>query len=284
MTFKKIKFVTDSVADIPADMVEKWNITVVPAFVNYGDSSYADDGVALVREDYYAKLGSMRETPTTSAMPSELAREMATKAFEDADHLIILTTPAKLSGIYNSMRLGIADLPQSQITLMDSGQISLGMGWQVLLGAEVAAETGDVAKTLDTIKRVRDNQRLYAGLATLEFLRRSGRVGWAAANIGALLRITPVLKVVEGDVIPLERVRTFKRVIDKMEELIRAEAPIDRIAMLHINNEDSLNELRDRLSDVLPPDAITGTICPTIGTHTGPGTIGAALVKKGWRD
>lgn len=284
MTFKRIKFVTDSVADIPEPLVKKWDITVVPCFVNYGGESYADDGVELVREDYYNALPDMDETPKTAAMPPGIAQEAIESAFNDADHLMIVTTPAKLSGIHNAMRLGMAEIPEEQVTLIDSGQLSMGIGWQVIVGAEVAAETGDVEKTIQTVKQVKAQQEVYAGLYTLEFLRRSGRVGWATANIGALLQIKPVVRVEDGEIDPVSRVRTFKRVIDKLADLVRAQAPLEKVAILHVNNMDAHDQLTDRLSDILPEDTITGLIGPTLGTHIGPGAIGAAVLRKGWRD
>jgi DegV family protein with EDD domain len=284
MTSKTIKFVTDSTCDIPPDLVEKWDITVVPTYVNYGGGSYADDGAELVREEYYSQLGSMPDHPTTAAMPPDVAREHLEQAFAGADHLIVLTAPAKLSAIHNSMRLGMADLPPERVTLIDSGQVSLGMGFQVLIGAEVAAETGDVERVLAAIDAVRQHQKLYAAIATMEFLRRSGRVGWATASIGSLLQIKPLIQVQDGEVLPVARIRTFSRAVDKLVELGRAQAPLDRLALLHINASEAQGELRVRLADIIPEEVIMGTICPTLGTHIGPGTVGIVTVSKGWKD
>lgn len=283
MTTFKIKFATDSVCDIPADLAQKWDITVIPCFVNYGGRSYADDGVELVREEYYNQLISMKETPTTAAMPPEVARSALRRAYESSDHLIVITTPARLSGIYNSMRLALQDFPPERTTLIDSGQLSMGIGWQVLVGVEIAEETGDLRQTLDAIQRVRGSQQVYAGLATLEFLRRSGRVGWAAAGIGALLQIKPVVAVLEGEVTPIARVRTFGRALETLASLVREQGEIDKLALLHVNNPAALDQMREMLSDILPSETITGMIGPTLGTHIGPGAIGAAILKKGWR-
>ncbi len=284
MATTKIKFVTDSVADIPADLVEQWGITVVPCFVNYGGKSYADDGVELVREEYYASLGSMPDFPKTSAMPPDVARGPIEAAFQDADHIIIVTTPAKLSAIHNTMRLAASDLPQDRVTLIDSGTVSIAMGWQVLIGAEVAAETGDLAKTLAAIESVQKNLFLYATVSTMEFLRRSGRIGWATASIGELLQIKPVLQVIDGEVLPIARVRTFSRALDKVIGLVREHAPFDRLALLHINNPEGVEIVRERISDIMPPDTRLGLVNPAVGTHIGPGTVGLGGIRKGWKD
>jgi DegV family protein with EDD domain len=283
MTFKKIKFATDSTCDIPPELVQKYGIGIVPAFVNYGGKSYADDGKELIREDFYQLLPTMPETPTTAAPPPGLAEKVATETFKDADHLVILTAPAALSGIYNSMRLGIANLPQDRVTLIDSGTVTMALGWQILVGAEVAAETGDVDKVLDAINRVRAHQKLYAGLATMEFLRRSGRVSWALAGIGALLQIKPMLEVKDSAVLPLGRVRTFGKVVQELLTLTRAQVPLDKLAILHANNPEGARDMHTQLADIAPPDTLLINITTVIGTHTGPGALGVALVDKGWR-
>lgn len=284
MTFKKIKFVTDSAADLSQEMIEKWDISVVPCYVNYDGQSFADDGVELNREKYYDMLPSMRTFPTTAAPAPGLAEEYITKAFEGADHLIIVSVASTLSGVFNSMRLGASKLPQDRITLVDSATLSMSQGWQVICGAEVAAETGDVEKTLEAIKRVRANQKLYALLATMEFLRRSGRVSWAAASIGALLQIKPLLDVREGEVHAAARIRTFGKATEKLIELTRAEAPLDKLSIIHTNNYQGALDFKNQIADIIPEDTIITLVGPTVGTHIGPGGIGVATLSKTWRE
>lgn len=284
MSSMKIKFVTDSVADIPADIAVQRDITVVPCFVNYEGGSYADDGVELDRDKFYRRLPDMNDLPTTSAMSPDFAREGLDAAFDDADHVFIITTPARLSGIYNAFRLAAESYPAEQYTLIDSGQLSLGIADQVLVGTEVAAETGSVETTLRAIRAVQQNQAVYAAIDDLKHLRRSGRVGWATASLGALLQIKPVVQVQDGEVSPLVRVRTTARMIDKMVELARQHAPLDRLGILHVNNPEGLEALKTQLADIAPPDTIIGTMSPALGTHVGPGALGLAAVRKGWKD
>jgi DegV family protein with EDD domain len=280
----KIKFVTDSVADIPPTIAKQWDIGIVPCYVNYSGKSYKDDGIDLIREDYYNQLENLPDHPTTSAMSPELARESIDKAFAEADHLILITTPAKLSGIYNAFRQGSAHLPQDRVTLIDSGQLSIGMGWQVIGGAEVADATGDLQKTLSAIEKMRNAQQIHATIGSLEFLRRSGRIGWATANIGTLLNIKPVIELKDGEVSPIARVRTFKRSLDKLAEIAQANAPYERVAIVHINNPEGAEMLRTMITDILPDEIMTGLIGPALGTHIGPGSVGLATVSKGWKE
>jgi DegV family protein with EDD domain len=283
MTFKTIRFVTDSCCDLPPELVKKHKIGVVPAFVNYGGRSYADDGIELDREVYYNQLPTMSSQPTTSAPSQGLAEQVINRTFEGADHLVMLCVPANLSGIYNAFRLGAAGIPQDKVTLIDSGTLSAALGFQVLIGAETAAETGDLSTVLDAIERVRANEKLYAAVETMEYLRRSGRVGWAAASVGQLLQIKPIISATENKVESVARVRTFARAIDKLVELILEQPSLDRLVLLHANNREGALEIKSRLGSAAPTETYIFNITPAIGTHIGPMAVGAATLSKAWR-
>ncbi len=283
MTLTKIKFVTDSVADLPKDILDKYDIAVVPCFVNYDGQSFADDGKELDRASFYRNLPTMTSHPTTAAPPPALAEEIVKRHIEGADHLIAIVTPAKLSATYNSFRIGASGLPANRFTLIDSGSLSLAMGWQVIIAAETAAKTGSVEATLDAIQRVRNNQALYCALSTMEFLRRSGRVGWAVAGIGALLQIKPLVQVLDGEVRPAARIRTFGKAVDRLIEFAREQGKLDKLAIIHSNNEEGALAMRETLKDVLPDDVIITRVGPTLGTHIGPGALGFASVSATWK-
>ncbi|MCC6612200.1 MAG: DegV family protein [Anaerolineae bacterium] len=283
MPFKNIRIVTDSTCDIPRDLIEQYKIGVVPCFVNYGGNSYADDGVQLIREDFYRDIPHIRPVPKTSAFPPGMVETLLEATFQEAEHVVILCVPAKLSGVYNAFRLGASNFPKEKVTLIDSGQVAMALGWQVLIAAETAAATGDLQQVLDAIQRVRANQRLYAALDTLEYLRHSGRVGWASASIGTLLQIKPILDVQEGEVKSYARVRTFKRAFDELVHLTREQAPLDRLAILHTANEQGAQDLKDALQDVVPDTVFVVNINPTIGTHIGPGGLGVATLSQSWK-
>lgn len=280
MSFKTIRLVTDSTCDIPAALTAKWRIGIVPAFVNYGGGSYADDGAALDRQAFYEQLPHLRPYPTTAAPPPALAEPVLRQALAEADHVVVLTAPAKLSGLHNAIRLAAADFPADRVTLLDSGMVSMGLGWQVVAAAEAAEATGDLAEVLAAINRVRARQKVYAALFSIEYLRRSGRVGWAAASVGDLLQIKPVVGVAEGVVSQIAQVRTFSRAVDKLVELTQAEAPLVRLAVLHANNLDGAQALRERLGDLMPSDTLTVLANPALGAHIGPGSLGVAVVRE----
>jgi DegV family protein with EDD domain len=284
MTFKRIKFVTDSTSDIPHELAKEWGITVIPIFINIGGESYADDGEHFSREAYYDNLPTMNPLPTTSAPSPGLAEQMIRQAFEGADHLVIITLPQQLSATYDALRLGAAGLPQDRVTLIDSASLSMALGFQVLIGAEVAAATGDLNRVLAAIDRVRPARRLAAIINTLEFLRRSGRVNLATAGLGALLRVKPILTVEDGRVDTIARVRTMNRAKETLVQLLKEQGPLDRLALLHTNNLDELAEFRDELGDLLPEKTYMINATPAIGTHIGPKCLGFVSINQSWRD
>jgi DegV family protein with EDD domain len=284
MTPKKIRFITDSTSDIPDDLRARYNIEVVPVFVNYGGSSFADDEKELHREEYYSKLATLRPFPTTSAMPPSMVESVIQKVADDADHIMMLTVSSKLSGVYNAFRLAAQKLPGDKYTLIDSESTTAGLGWQVIVGAETAAQTGDIAATIDAITRVRKNSMVYAALGTLEFLHRSGRVGWAAAGIGSLLQIKPIVGVVNGEVESLQRVRTFSRAVDELVRYAREWAPLDRLIILYGTDYAGASALQDRLSDIAPKDhTYIVRINPAVGTHIGPNGLGVVPLSIKWK-
>ncbi len=127
-----IKVVTDSTCDLPREWVEQWDITVIPTLLQIDGQSLLDDGVQISREEYYRRLPTMKRLPTTSACPLGLSRDLIARAKAGADHLILLTPPAHLSAIYNNFRIAADEMAPGAYTLIDSGQISMGLGWIAL--------------------------------------------------------------------------------------------------------------------------------------------------------
>lgn len=282
-TKQKIAFVTDSTCDLPEEFVKAHGISIVPCFINFGGKSYVDNGIELNRDDFYARMPQIRPYATTAAPSPGTAEKAIEEAFAGADHVIIMTAPANLSGIYNAMRLGSSSLPPERVTLIDSGTTTMALGYQVQVGVEVAEATGDLDAVLKAIQSVRENVNMYAALNTLEYLRASGRVSWAAASIGALLQIKPIIDMKDGVVHSVGRVRTFNRAIDALVEQARAMAPLERLTIVHTNNPDGVETLMQRLGDIVPQDCRIIGVTPTLGTHVGPAAIGVVPLSKSWR-
>lgn len=284
MTSKQIRITADSVCDLPADILQELNVKLIPTYVNIGNESIADDGVALNREDFYRRLPSLSTQPTTAAPSPGDAESFFRGVLEDgADHIISIHVPEKLSGVYNTMRLGAEAVDKDKITLVDSLQLTFGIGMQVWVAAELAQETDDVDEIVAAIERVRQNTELYAIIDTLEYMKRSGRVNVLIANLGTLLRIKPIVRVWDGDIESHARVRTWSRAEDKLRELTRAQAPLDRLAIMHIANRAGAEKFLESIKDIAPEKTIIIEVTPTLGTHIGPGSVGVTTLRKNWR-
>lgn len=284
MTSKTITIAADSVCDLPADIRQALNIKTIPTYVNIGDESLPDDGVALDRSDFYQRLPSLASQPTTSApSPGDAESFFQDILNSGADHILSIHVPKNLSGVYNTMRLGAEAVAPNQITLVDSLQLSIGIGMQVWIAAELAQETDDIDTILQAIERVRQHTELYAIIDTMEYLKRSGRVTSLMANIGSLLKIKPILRVRDGDIQPYARVRTWSRAESKLRELVHVQAPLDRLAIMHIDNQHGAQAFLDSIQDIAPEKTIIVEVTPTLGTHIGPGAIGVTTLSTHWR-
>lgn len=281
---QKIRIITDSVADIPPNLLEKWNIAVVPCSVNFQGRSHTDDGVDLDRDAFYRDLLTMTEWPTTAAPPVALAEEIMQEALEGYDHLISINVADGMSSTYNNVRLAAQSLPEGRVTVVDSEAFSMGIGWMTLVACEVAAETGDVTAVLDAIDRVKRNHRLYAAIWDLEPLRRSGRVSSFIASVGSLLQIKPIITVQEkGQVEAAQRVRTFKRAKSKLADLLRQEGELERLAVIYTNDEGAATQFIEDHRDILPEQTFVAEVGPTLGTHIGPNSLGFVSLRTSWR-
>ncbi|MBN2303548.1 MAG: DegV family protein [Anaerolineae bacterium] len=278
----RILVVVDSTCDLPAEIIQQYDIRIIPTYVQFGLESLADDGEQLTRETFYARLPTASPLPTSSAPPLGQSIEIMEQALADADHVIALTAPAKLSGVYNVFRLAVERTDPQRVTLIDGQQLSMGLGWQALIAAEMTEEGYDPAAIRDALIAMQPRIHVWAALDTLEYVRRSGRVGWASAIVGEFLRIKPIIHLYMSDVRNAMRVRTSQRAFQALIDLARNAAPFDRLAVMHTCNPDGAKRLADALRD-LHPDfrLITVEATPVLGVHVGPNGLGLGVVRTG---
>ena len=284
MTSNRIRITADSVCDLPADLVSRLNVRIIPTYVNMGGESIADDGISLDRERYYRELPAMKSQPTTAAPSPGDAAEFYREMLDDgAEHIVSIHVPENLSGTLNAMRLGADSVAKDKITLVDSLQLTFGIGMQVWAAAELASQGADLRLILDTIEQVRCHSKVYAIIETMVYLRRSGRVNTLVANLGGLLKIKPVISVEDGEINSIGRLRTWSRAEQRLRDLTRREAPLERLAILHVANRSGAESFLQSIRDIAPSDTLVIETTPTVGTHIGPGSIGVATLNSNWR-
>ncbi len=265
---------------MPQETIRKYDIRVVPLFINIGDKGYLD-GVDISREEFYRNLPAYPTQPTT-AVPSIEKFRAAYEALarEGATGILSIHISATLSAVTDVARVAAQEIKSIPVTVFDSRQLSLGTGFLVELAAQLAAQgkaTGEIVAALnDQIKRA----RVFAALDTLEFLKRSGRMNGVIANFGTLLQLKPILTMFDGKA-GAERVRTRERAMQRVLEMLHDAGALERVAIVHSNAPERVIELRKRAAHLLPDgDILTMNITPVIGAHIGPGAVGFAVVSK----
>lgn len=273
----QVHILTDSTSDIPSEVASRLHITVVPAYVQIGDHSYPD-GEELDREAFYAHLPKWSNLPTTSVPPIDAFASAYRRLGAEAEEVIAIVVSTTLSGMYNVAQRAVEDVPGLNVHVVDSEQVSLGLGWMVIAAAEAAAKGASVPDILALVEDMKPRMRVYAALDTMEFLRRSGRVSWARAMAAQILRIKPIVEVARGKVENLGLVRTREKAIARLEELTRAIGPLERLAFLH-SGAPEIEILYRRLQDLCSPENLITSLTTTIiGAHVGPRGLGIAAV------
>lgn len=275
-----IRIVTDSTCDLPAEVIAKYGISVVPLYINIGDKGYLD-GVEITREEFYRNLPTYPVHPTTAASSPEKYRKVYDElAREGATQVLSIHISSALSAVIDTARVAAQETKSVPVTVFDSRQLSLGTGFLVETAAKLAAQgktMGEIVKALnDQIKR----SHVFAALDTLEFLKRSGRMNGMIAAMGTLLQLKPILTMFDGKA-GAERVRTRERATQRLLEMLHDVGNVERIAIVHTHSPERVAELRQQAAHLLPDGEILSMdITPVIGAHIGPGAVGFAIVGK----
>ena len=275
----EIAIVTDSTADIPLEFRDRLDIHVIPNIIII-DGKSLEDEIDITRQEFYEYLATSKALPTTATASSGAYQGKYQELFnQGSQHILSIHPPSHLSGIYNAAWIASQDFP-GKVTVIDSQQLTIGQGFQVMAAAEAAQQRKPLADVLEVINAVRQRVRLYAMLDTLEYIRRSGRVSWTKARLGELLRIKPFVEVRDGQVLSLGETRTTKKGHARLRDLLLNMGPIEKVAILHSNSEDQARQFLSDLPEALPENPILVNITSVIGTHVGPNGIGFAAVLR----
>ncbi len=273
-----IHVVTDSTGDIPEEIAANLGITIIPAYVNIDDRSYLD-GVELSRAAFYEALPSFTSPPTTAAPgPGTFSEIYSQLAAQGVAEILSIHVAGTWSGMINTARLGAEAASQVKVTIFDSQQLTMGLGLLAISAAQAAKAGRSMTDIVAMLDRLVKRTYVFAVLDTLEYLRRSGRVNWAEFGIGTLLRIKPLLKVYMGQVEIVERVRTSKRAVDRLFELVTELGPMRDVALLHTHALDRIDTFAEEARQLYREASGPAEVTPAIGAHVGPGAVGLACI------
>lgn len=274
----RVHVVTDTGSDLPASVRAKYNIHLVPLSIQFGEEIYLDT-FELSSEQFYHHLAESSALPSTcQPSPADFVK-CYEQISQPGDHIVSVHLSSKLSGTYQSAVLASTMVEKQSIHIIDTKSASIGIGMVAVAVAEALENGASVEEALAVGERVMEELQVYFVVDTLEYLRRNGRIGAAAAMVGSLLNIKPVLTLANGIVTPFDKVRgkarAINRICDLFAEYVKAR-PNQKIraALVHANCQDEAEQIAEKLkAEFGIEDMLFGLIGPTVGVHVGPGTI-----------
>lgn len=274
-----VKIITDSVADIPAEVIAELGITVIPVLVRFGEETYRD-GIDITTDEFYEKLVNSKVMPSTSVPSLDIFARTYAKLAEETDEILVIMLTSKLSGLYNAA-VQSAELVEGEcrIEVVDSGYAVMAQGFVVIKAARAAQDGASLDEVLEIVHRELPRVEMRAAFDTLEYLKRGGRIGKAAALMGSILKVNPVITLRDGVVEPVARARSRAKAIDLLYDFAAGYSRIEELAVEGAACPEDVDHLVKRLGVLFPEERIyRSRTTPVIGTHTGPGLILVAVM------
>jgi DegV family protein with EDD domain len=275
-----VHIITDTLAGLPAETARRYNIPVIPQVIIFGTDSYLE-GVEMDNATFMQRLKASRELPKTAAPPPDLFAREFQRLVPEGKPILCIHPSAEVSGTVRSATVAARDFPGADIRVIDTRLIASPLATMVTLAAEWA-KAGCNADTIEA--RLRDLSprcRIYFLVATLEYLARGGRIGGAAALLGSMLQIKPILTFRDGQVNQFERERTQKRAEARLKELVLDQIARDssgHLSVMHAGVPEQGQALADDLGAKLGLTHIPILdVPPAIVTHGGPGILGVGF-------
>jgi len=280
----RIAIVTDSTSDIPVDLVKKNSITSVPLSVIFRDATYLDDGKEITIEDFYKKLKTAEDLPTTTQPTPKDFVETYTSLLKDHDSIISIHISKKMSGTINSAELAKQQMPDADINIFDSELVHMPLGFMVLEAAKLAGEGKSRDEILEALKEFKQKIKVLFVPSTLEYLKKGGRIGKAKGLIASLLEIKPILTINAGEVSQFKTTRRWNQakieLVNSMEPMI-SEPKNLTVSIGDSDAKEDAEEMAARIKERFDPkEIIRVNIGAVVGTHLGPGGIGITFYEE----
>ncbi len=275
----KVVVVTDSTAYIPSALILKHGIRVVPLSLVWGNEVFRD-GVDMMPAEFYARLKTAKVMPSTSQTTPDEFKKVFAPIVEAGNSVLAVLLSSQLSGTIDSAVQAKRAFPGAKIEIVDTLTTAMALGFTTLAAARAVQGGADLAEAEQVARQALTCSGVIFVVDTLEFMRRGGRIGGAAAFLGAALNMKPLLTLREGKVEALDKVRTKSKAVDRMldiiEQQIGSRRPL-RIGTLQAAAEEEAKALLERAKNRFhPEEAVFSEVSPVIGTHVGPGTVGLA--------
>lgn len=277
----RVRVATDSTADVPPALASDLGIAVVPCLVFWGQESFRD-GVDLEPWAFYDRLRQSTELPRTAqpALNSFVNVYQRLLEEEQAQAVVSIHVAGNLSGTVNAAWAAAQNLPEpSRVEVIDSGQVSMGMGWAVIRAAKMAQAGATRVELVEAVKEMLPRLRAAAMIDTLENLYKGGRISQVTAVVGTALQIKPLITIQAGQVQVVDRVRTRARALKRLEALVRTWGSLAEVSVLHTGAEESAEDLVGMLRDLAPDGRVmVGPAGSALTAHLGLGAVGVCVL------
>jgi len=277
-----VAIVTDSTAYLGQEALTRHGISVVPLTVVIGDEAF-EEGTEISAPAVARALQRRRPVTTSRPSPAEFAATYQAVAAGGADAIVSLHLSADVSGTYDAARVAAKDAPVP-VRVVDTGMVAMALGFTVLAAAEAAESGATPDEVVAAAEKRAADTSAYFYVDTLDYLRRGGRIGAAQALLGSALAVKPLLRLADGRIELLEKVRTASKAISRLEEIVVERAGSRRVALAvhHLAAGERATTLADRLRERVPglDDLVVGEVGAVIGAHAGPGLLGVVVSPR----
>lgn len=276
-----VRIATDSTADVPPALAKALQIAVIPCQVFWGEEVYRD-GVDLSPGEFFEKLARSADLPKTSQPPMNRFVETYSRLLdaEGSETVISIHVAGNLSGTVNAAWAAAQTRPDpSQIEVVDSGQVSMGMGWAVIEAARMAQAGAGRDEVSRAVRGMLPRLRAGAMIDSLDNLYKGGRISQVTAALGTVLQVKPLISIRDGQVEIPERVRTRSRALQRLVAMVQGWGPLARVAVLHAGAEELARNLAATLEDLAPDgDMLIEPAGAALTTHLGLGAVGVCAI------
>ena len=276
-----VKIVTDSSADLPAQLVQELDITVVPLYVRFGDEVFRER-VEISEEEFYQRLLRGPIHPVTIQPNPQDFANVYQKLSQEADGIVSIHISSKLSGTCNSALQGREVIEKGcPIEVVDSQVVTVGLGLICIAAAAVAKTGADLQQVVKEVKQIIPKLNLLGLVDTLKYLLLGGRIGKAKALVGSLLNVKPLLTLEAGEVVPVGQARTRSKGIERLFNFVASATNIQDLIVAYSTTPDEAQTLAERMGAIFTKQPVRiARLGTTLGVHMGPGALVVAFREK----
>jgi len=279
----KIQIITDSITDVPKDIVDKYQIKVIPLKVNFGEEEYRDS-VDLTSSEFYKKLSEAKDLPKTSQITPPEFLEAFKQGLAEGKEILCINGSSRASGTHQSAVIAKSELSDEKVEVFDTMNLCFGGGIFVYEAAKMVEAGAAMEEILERLNTLRPKADAIFTVDTLEYLKKGGRLKPMKAMIANILNIRPILTIVDGLVETLDKARGSKKITHKIIELAKQRGGDFSnktiglaIAAPTLERIEALKQ--EIIAELNPKEIVVAEIGCTVGTHTGPGAWGLFYYK-----